>query len=766
MVLAIVLFILFHQSLFLGKGLLATDGIFLFSPWRQLGEHKISNFLLADQYLYLNPQQHLLHTQMQQARLALWNPYLACGMPTAASMQPAAFFPLNLTLLWLDPFIASGLGAFLKLFLAGFFTLLYMRRLGVGQLAATLSAAVFSMCSFMIVWLGHPHTNCAMWLPLLLYFIEGEFQETESTLATAAGNLRASLRRWAGFSVVYAFMIFGGHPPTIVHVSLVVAVYFFFRLIFGCRGQLAGRRTILFFCSIGCGVLLAAPQVLPFLEYYRQSSVPLCSAAINRWARHLHVSAFAYGLMPYIAGSPNRGFVELMQFARPNYNFNERTIFIGIVPMCLSVFAAVFRRNRIVVFYFVLLLCCLAAICGVWPILPVLGHIPILSGINHMRLILVVCFSLAVLAGFGLEGLSRTGTSARLKVAAGLLVLAGAFVFWIVGRFRPVLAGHDSEVRAFVLSQLHVFCVSVVAAVFIILYPWHRGKKIPKILALVWVCFELLWFAMDYNPSIRREAYYPKTPSVSFLQQDDSLFRIASLDGVLPVNTAVMFGLYDIRGQDFMTVRRYEELVTGSAGKFFFYVPENPLPCCLKLLNVKYLLTDKDRLLPLERVYQDEIAIYRNEPFIDRAIVVYDYEVLPEKASILEIVRSEDFDPRKRLLLEQQPELPDCRGEPAADVAEPNVRIVAYGTDEVTIEAATPRTGFLVLLDTCFPGWRAFVDNKETRIYRADYNFRAVALPAGRTTVRFVYKPASFSVGCSLSLACVILLACAIFYRW
>ena len=54
---------------------------------------------------------------------------------------------------------------------------------------------------------------------------------------------------------------------------------------------------------------------------------------------------------------------------------------------------------------------------------------------------------------------------------------------------------------------------------------------------------------------------------------------------------------------------------------------------------------------------------------------------------------------------------------------------------------------FLVLSDTYFPGWKAYVDGKEEKIYRANYNFRAIPLRAGTHKVEFVYHPMSFTLG-------------------
>ncbi|MBM3135063.1 MAG: hypothetical protein FJZ89_07250, partial [Chloroflexi bacterium] len=66
-----------------------------------------------------------------------------------------------------------------------------------------------------------------------------------------------------------------------------------------------------------------------------------------------------------------------------------------------------------------------------------------------------------------------------------------------------------------------------------------------------------------------------------------------------------------------------------------------------------------------------------------------------------------------------------------------------------------------VLGDSYFPGWLATVDGKESKIYRADGNFRAVAVPAGEHKVVFKYSPLSFRLGLftSTMAAIVVLLA-------
>jgi hypothetical protein len=96
-------------------------------------------------------------------------------------------------------------------------------------------------------------------------------------------------------------------------------------------------------------------------------------------------------------------------------------------------------------------------------------------------------------------------------------------------------------------------------------------------------------------------------------------------------------------------------------------------------------------------------------------------------------------------------------GTPASDAA-----IVAEGTAALDVQADAPAGGFLVLTDPYYPGWQAFVDGQETPILRADYLFRAVALPPGAHDVHFTFTPRSLETGVTLSLAGVAIAVLAV----
>jgi len=747
--LAGILCVLLYEPLFFGKGLIPVDGIFRLPPWNSLPHGPASNHLLSDQYLTFLPLRHFFYESFRAWTIPFWNPFISCGAPAIGSMQAAPFFPINLLLLPVHPFYAAGLSAFLKLFIAGSFTVLYMRRLGASLPASLYAGLAFSLSGYMIVWLGHPHTNAACLLPLLLYLLE-------------KAQAEPGPRPWAWFALAYGAMVLGGHPATIIHISLGLAAYFFVRLSASPRTS-RGPQRLGFALALLAGAAIAAPQLLPYLEYYSLSSTAEASKAMQRWAYHLPLSAATHLLLPLISGSPAHRF-ETLGLAMgitggPYDNFNERAGYVGVLSLFLAAVALYYRRDRRTLAIGASILLCSYVILGLPPVPQMLRLIPILNGINPTRLLLFTSLGLSILAGLGLDSLERLGKNGpRRAWLAGAWTAVALTVLWVWAAFHPLLPELTPEEKSFLLRQFPLFFGAALAVSVVSLLAASRPRA-AQAAALLWCAFELIGYGAGYNPVAERSMYYPRTKALEFLSKDESLYRVLGLGWTLAPNTGIVYGLQDVRGQDFATVKRYEELITGGSGAFFFYNTVATLPPALADLGVKYLLAAQGWTPPsadFEKVYSDEIAVYRHKSFRERAEIFHRYEVAPPP-EILERMRSPRGRPKGTLLLERDPAVPAKPSTTSAGAS--SARVIRYAPDEVVIEAHASRPGLLLLRDTYYPGWKAAVDGAPADILRADYNFRAVAVPAGKSEVRFLYAPASVYAGLGLAGASLAALA-------
>jgi hypothetical protein len=80
-----------------------------------------------------------------------------------------------------------------------------------------------------------------------------------------------------------------------------------------------------------------------------------------------------------------------------------------------------------------------------------------------------------------------------------------------------------------------------------------------------------------------------------------------------------------------------------------------------------------------------------------------------------------------------------------------------YQPNRVQVREEGP-PGWLVLTDVWFPGWKCTVNGRPMEIHRADFLFRAVAVPSGPCEIVFTFDPASYRRGRELSCGAALLL--------
>jgi hypothetical protein len=106
-------------------------------------------------------------------------------------------------------------------------------------------------------------------------------------------------------------------------------------------------------------------------------------------------------------------------------------------------------------------------------------------------------------------------------------------------------------------------------------------------------------------------------------------------------------------------------------------------------------------------------------------------------------------------------------GEPRVAVrADPTQIRTQRGHDQVSLDVETATGGILTLSDTYYPGWRAFVDDREVPIVRTYTNFRGVRIAPGHHRVTFVYEPKIFWMLLRLSAGLLLVMLVTAVWVW
>jgi hypothetical protein len=74
-----------------------------------------------------------------------------------------------------------------------------------------------------------------------------------------------------------------------------------------------------------------------------------------------------------------------------------------------------------------------------------------------------------------------------------------------------------------------------------------------------------------------------------------------------------------------------------------------------------------------------------------------------------------------------------------------------YSANRITFTVEAPAPSLVVVAQSFYPNWRARVDGQSVPVWRANYAFQAIQVPAGRRAVTLVYDDKSFRLGLVIS---------------
>ena len=774
--LLLICLLFFHQLLFSGEVVNATD-------------------ILTQQYFWNVFTKESLLTD---PCFRTWLPYVNAGTPFSGGLD-LIFRPVSLlTLLLLPVHIAINYEMVLYLFLMGVGMYLYMREIKVSHLGAFL-AALFLMLNGEIVSLinaGHVNKIGA------IFPVSFVFWTLERALR------RKTLRAFLLTGFVLGFQFWQGHVQISYYTCIAVGIYYLIRIGFLYREHynLKQISTLTGFAVIMVIVflLLSAVEFLPLISFAQVSerAEGVSYEFATSWS--MPPEELATYLVPGFFGLRRLNHDEdediIPYWGRMPFTQTGR--YFGLLPLLCVFLALCFVRKKHVLTLSVIAV--IVLLLGMGKYIPTYKLLyEYAPGFNKFRvpqmILFLFAFATSGLAGFGAEWLLSNMTDAKEK-RLRIFVLCGMLLFLVallisthlpqvnhdfIGQFREALLrkGGTPDIAAArfgnIINGLLQFSVLFGIALFVI------GLRLAPKIRLGWVIAAILMmylidigmFNEKYLDTIPLEGsmYVRENDAIRYLKGHPGLYRVLPAtdtpESYSTFNKYLYYHLFSISGYEAVGVQYYTEYLRHMA-------LGTPL---VDLLNVKYIILPKDaqingenvelekRFGPYKVVMDSDAILLENSNVLPRVFPVHNARQLTDKEQIFATLLNQSFNPLKTVIIEE--ELPaGFQEEQGKNNDEHSPQSVAEITHHlhrtIRLKAKMVDDGFLVLSEKYYPGWKAYVNGQQTKIYKADYTLQAIYLPKGEYDVTFAFQPRQFIAGLGITvITCLGLLGAALYFR-
>ncbi|MFA6540447.1 MAG: YfhO family protein [Bacteroidota bacterium] len=777
------LIVFFHEIVFDGKVFVAADSI----------ASKSFETLISD--------------VTGHADYPLWNPYIFCGMPGVASLMLTGERPYDLSIYLLGK-IEHVFGIILNSPSLGWELMFYLI-FGVGvyffvwykvksKIAALVSGLAVMHSTFIVlmIMIGHmtkiPVLAFFPWTFLILEKLREKFSLMLSLLLI----------------LLLHFLLMPGHIQMIFYVYFALGIYYLFFLIRAVvrKEEWFGiiRSGMILVAASGIAFLMSGDQYLSTLEYSQYSmrgAGPIAASQVAAGAHAEESGGLDYDYATKWSYSPGEVFTffvpslygfgwtetegmlkqyvpRINTYIRPD--FADAPQYMGVVVVVLAMIG--FWKNRrdpfvqylgIVVFVSLLI-----SFGKEMPLLfdPMFNYFPMFNKfrIPVMILVLVQIF-IPVLAAYGVISLSKGVDEKEKKNWLYAIGIFGAFFilsvvakdFFIsiyesffsiqdVGRSLSQSYGTNQAV----ISELYRTITELVATDIRVLFflltvllggvylYWNKKLSLSTlsvglVLLVLFDLWRINYKPMEVHPDTKSNEAFSTPAYVKYLQSDTTLFRTLQFDenGQPPYdNTLAYYRIQSAYGYSGTKMRQIQDV---------FDVVGFGNPLMWGLMNVKYILSarpDSNQILQPVFAGSGKNVLF-NKASLPRAFFVNRYEVA-SGIDILRSIKGMQFNPYDVAYLMEDPHIKVDSVRTGSSVA-----YTHFGNQDIELKAHATGNNLLFISETWYPeGWKAFIDGKETPIYRVNYMFRGVVVPAGEHTVSMKFQPRGFYLGKQLSL--------------
>ncbi|MCC7431533.1 YfhO family protein [bacterium] len=758
LILAILVCVLFYAPIFSGKVFVSGDSI---SPAAAITPLK----------------SHL----WEKAEYPLWTPYIFSGMPSlsSATYTPLGYFPyipfefldkilpVNFLLIHILHFLATGI-----------FMFIFCRSKKLEFLPSLFGSIVWAFAPYLVVMEAVGHGSQMMttaFIPIVFWAIDKLFEKQNIFYLTLSGLL-------------IGMQFQRSHPQISYYTLLLIGLYFLYTAYTNFQEKKNHVETIknLGFLagSVLFGLCLAAMIYLPIHEYTPFSTRGLAKTGATdsalaaydyatQWS--LHPKEMMTFLVPSFFGFGSQTYWGFMPFTDyPNY--------VGIITILLGIFAIVYKRDKITVFFWLVTILALMLSWGKEaPILykPLYNLLPFFDKFRVPSMVVVlVQFALAFLSAKGLQAVFELS---ELKAKDEILAVFSKKLFYVFGGMLGLLvilivsqgsltSSYDAfntakqipqqyfsqlnEERSSMLSNDLIFAVVFVGIAFWLCYSALKKSVSTTVvgvvlcLVLVFDLFRIGFKLQDPKPAKSIEKYLAATPEIRFLKKDKSIFRILPLGKTIQQSNVWSANeISSILGYHGAKLGRYQTALEkiGLQSNGF-----------RNMLNVKYFVTEEQQF-PFPEVFKSgNRSVYLNSEGCERAFFVKGFEVVGDENTLFE--KMKEFNALEKAFVEKEINLT------IPENFSGTVKAIKSELQSLSLETESNAEGLLVLSEIAYkPGWKAFVDGKETEIFPTNYILQSIKIPAGNHKVTLKFELASFTYGKIITILAALLCFVALF---
>ena len=227
--------------------------------------------------------------------------------------------------------------------------------------------------------------------------------------------------------------------------------------------------------------------------------------------------------------------------------------------------------------------------------------------------------------------------------------------------------------------------------------------------------------------------YQPTAADQKILRDKEPNFRVFNQSVSTFNDASTSYFHKSIGGYHGAKLKRYQELIENHIS--------NGNMAVLNMLNTKYFITPKGQV-------QQNPGAMGNAWFVDTINIVPNADA--------EIAALNGFNATTTAIVDTRfsEQIIDGLDNTAA-----NIVLTEYKPNYLKYNSNSTNDGIAIFSEIYYSkGWNAYVDNKSTPHFRANYVLRGMQVPAGNHTVEFKFEPTSYSTGETVSYASSIIL--------